>query len=178
MVLMRFWLGLVCSLVMCQLLIGCATQSKYVRKKRTSSANQQTHKKRKINAPAPTPLFDWPIGKSVVFYGFDDRPASLHEGISIGAPEGTSVRSVGQGEVIYTGTSNTPLGKMVMVAHSEHWISVYAELGSIKVRKGDKVSSGSPIGTVGKGDQDSSPALFFQLRYDREAVDPVLYLRH
>lgn len=157
------------------IITGCATKSKYTRKRHSfhSSPKQRSNH----NIPTPAPLFDWPIRRSVVFYGFDSRPASLHEGISIGAPKGTPVKAAGKGEVVFAGTSNTQLGKMVMIAHDQQWISVYAELGALHVRQGDHVQTGATIGTVGDGDPHGSPSLFFQLRYDREAVDPVQYLK-
>ncbi len=60
---------------------------------------------------------------------------------------------------------------VVMIRHGIY-ISVYANLGSVSVSRGQKVGTGQTIGTVG-----SSGILQFQLRKETAKLNPEQWLR-
>src|SRR5690606_29759038 len=100
--------------------------------------------------PAPTASatsdkFRWPLSGRVI----TDFAASRGTGINIEAPEGTSVRAAENGEVIYVGNAVEGYGNLVLIKHDNGFVSAYAHLNTIGVVKGDGVSRGDAIGTVG-----------------------------
>ncbi|GAB6961668.1 hypothetical protein JCM17724A_04170 [Prevotella fusca JCM 17724] len=92
-----------------------------------------------------------------------------NDGINIKGAPGSAVRSVFMGEV--SGVFMAGGMSVVMVRHGIY-ISVYANLGSVSVSKGQKVGTGQTIGTVGK-----TGILQFQLRKETAKLNPEQWLR-
>ena len=90
--------------------------------------------------------------------------------------EGTAVLAVLDGEVKYVGEEPTAFGKMLLIKHADKHITVYAHMQNIDVKAGMKVEKGRQIGTLGQTGRTESPQLFFQVRYDRQAKNPLEYL--
>lgn len=91
-----------------------------------------------------------------------------NKGINIMGSKGAKVRCVFDGEV--SAVFNTAGVVGVMVRHGSY-ISVYCNLSSINVRKGQKVSTRQVLGVVG-----SDNTLQFQLRREREKLNPEIWL--
>lgn len=113
--------------------------------------------------------FRWPLSGRVI----TDFAASRGTGINIEAPEGTSVRAAENGEVIYVGNAVEGYGNLVLVKHANGFVSAYAHLNTIGVVKGDTISRGDAIGTVGMTGSVSRPQLHFELRKGATPVDPM-----
>ena len=130
-------------------------------------------------APAQQPMpaapasasdkFRWPISGRVI----TDFAASRGTGINIEAPEGSSVRAAENGEVIYVGNAVEGYGNLVLIKHANGYVSAYAHLNTIGVVKGDSVTRGDAIGTVGMTGSVSRPQLHFELRKGATPVDPM-----
>ncbi len=90
-------------------------------------------------------------------------------GIAIKASAGSPVRSVFKGEV--TSVSHVGGSTLVMVRHGAY-ISVYLNLGSVSVSKGQQVGTGQTLGTV-----DSSGIFQFQLHKETQKLNPEQWLR-
>ncbi|WP_332714284.1 peptidoglycan DD-metalloendopeptidase family protein [Pelagibacterium mangrovi] len=118
---------------------------------------------------ATSDKFRWPISGRVI----TDFAASRGTGINIEAPEGSSVRAAENGEVIYVGNAVEGYGNLVLVKHANGFVSAYAHLNTIGVVKGDAVSRGDAIGTVGMTGSVSRPQLHFELRKGATPVDPM-----
>ena len=120
--------------------------------------------------------FSWPLQGSIIS-SFGNKSNDLYnDGINISAPKGTEFKSSEDGVVAYVGNELRGYGTIILIKHSNNWISAYAHCESVKVAKGDKVSKGQVIGTVGSTGSVSSPQLYFSLRKGRDAVDPIKYL--
>ena len=124
--------------------------------------------------PAATPSvtsdkFRWPLSGRVI----TDFAASRGTGINIEAPEGSSVRAAENGEVIYVGNAVEGYGNLVLIKHANGFVSAYAHLNTIGVVKGDAVTRGDAIGTVGMTGSVSRPQLHFELRKGATPVDPM-----
>ena len=91
-----------------------------------------------------------------------------NKGINILGSPGAVVRSIYDGEVSAVFSLGGTTG--VMVRHGSY-ISVYCNLGSVSVRKGQKVSTRQALGTVGRDN-----ILQFQLRRERSKLDPESWL--
>src|SRR3546814_17063305 len=67
-------------------------------------------------------------------------------------------------------------GNLLLVRHAGGWITAYAHLDRMLVKKGQQVSRGQAIGTVGSTGGVSSPQLHFEIRQGTQAVDPAKFL--
>lgn len=118
--------------------------------------------------------FLWPVS-GTINSGFGARGSSFHDGIDIAASEGTPIRAIERGEVIYSDQLRG-YGKMVIVRHSDGLVSVYAHNETNLVRQGQTVSRGEVIATVGSTGRVTGPHLHFEIRKNNAAQDPLGYL--
>ncbi|MBN2362055.1 MAG: LysM peptidoglycan-binding domain-containing M23 family metallopeptidase, partial [Deltaproteobacteria bacterium] len=91
--------------------------------------------------PAPPPptargaRLIWPVDAGVLYSGFGIRQGVRHDGIDLGAPEGTPVRAAAAGEVIYVGADKA-FGNLVIVRHADRLVTVYAHNQQVLVAIG------------------------------------------
>lgn len=116
----------------------------------------------------------WPVS-GAVNSGFGPRGSSFHDGLDISAPEGTPIRAVEFGEVIYTDQLRG-YGNIVIVRHGGGIVSVYAHNQVNLVREGQQVARGEIIARVGSTGRVTGPHLHFEIRKNNLAQDPMLYL--
>jgi murein DD-endopeptidase MepM/ murein hydrolase activator NlpD len=122
-----------------------------------------------------SPDFRWPA-RGRVIQGFGTRNGQTNEGINIAVPEGTSVRAADGGTVAYAGEELKGYGKLVLIRHSNGYVTAYAHNGELKVRKGDQVQRGQVVATSGRTGNVSTPQLHFEVRKGSNPVDPMKYL--
>ena len=127
--------------------------------------------------PLSSVSFEWPIsgGKIISHFGQKNRGES-NDGINIEAQMNEPIWASADGVVVYSGNELKGFGNMVILRHSDGWMSAYAHADSISVRKNDVVKQGDVIGYVGKSGGTSSPQLHFGIRQGKEPVDPENYL--
>jgi septal ring factor EnvC (AmiA/AmiB activator) len=66
---------------------------------------------------------------------------------------------------------------VVLIRHGDY-LTVYANIKSLSVKKGDSVRAGTVIGTLAPSDSNSSRGLLhFEIRREREKFDPLLWLK-
>ena len=95
-----------------------------------------------------------------------------HLGVDYAAPTGTPVRTVGDGVVEFAGVQNG-YGNVVMVAHRNQNMTVYAHLSRINVKRGQRVSQSDVIGLVGSTGWATGPHLHFEFRVNGVHHDPL-----
>ncbi|WP_232630164.1 M23 family metallopeptidase [Methylobacterium sp. Leaf118] len=124
-------------------------------------------------APAQTAeSFRWPAkGRIINGYG-----TGGNEGINIAVPEGTPVKAAEDGTVAYAGSDVKGYGKLVLVRHTNGYVSAYAHNGELDVRPGEKVRRGQTIAKSGATGNVTSPQLHFEIRKGATPVDPVPHL--
>jgi murein DD-endopeptidase MepM/ murein hydrolase activator NlpD len=121
---------------------------------------------------APEQSFRWPAkGRVISGYG-----TSGNEGINISVPEGTAVKAAEDGTVAYAGSDVKGYGKLVLVRHSNGYVSAYAHNGELDVRPGEKVKRGQTIAKSGASGNVTSPQLHFEIRKGATPVDPMPHL--
>jgi lipoprotein NlpD len=98
------------------------------------------------------------------------------KGIDIGGKLGEPVKAAAAGRVVYAGTGLRAYGPMIIVKHSNDYLSAYAHNSKLLVKEGDVVKQGSTIAEMGPGPNDK-PILHFELRKSGQAVDPVPSLK-
>jgi murein DD-endopeptidase MepM/ murein hydrolase activator NlpD len=106
---------------------------------------------------------------------FGPRNGSFHDGIDIGAPEGTPILAVADGEVVYS-SQLRGYGNLVIVRHASGIVSVYAHNQSNLVREGQKIERGEVVAKVGSTGRVTGPHLHFEIRKNNAAQDPLLYM--
>ena len=119
-------------------------------------------------------LFIWPVkGKLISRFGAKGR--GLHnDGVNIMAPKGTVVRSAGSGVVAYAGNELRGFGNLLLIKHSNGWVTAYAHNEILIVHRGDKVKKGQAVARVGSSGNVIRPQLHFEIRKGNKAVDPIL----
>lgn len=100
---------------------------------------------------------------------------SIHNGIDVGSALGIPVVSPYTGVVTHV-AEDPQLGRIVKLDFANGWTSVLANLGEVKVQKGQAVQTGEVIGTVGLSAPLKKPWLHFELRKDGQPVNPLPYL--
>ncbi len=122
--------------------------------------------------------FLWPVkGEMLNEFGPMAGKGQHNDGINIAAPRGTPVRAAENGVVAYVGNELKGFGNLLLVKHSDGWITAYAHNERLMVKRGDKVRRGQTIATVGSSGSVTSPQLHFEIRHGTEAVNPTDYLR-
>ena len=104
----------------------------------------------------------WPIhGNHAVTSPFGERWGRMHEGIDIGAPNGTPVYAAKSGTVTYAGTASG-YGDYICINHGDGFSTCYAHEGSIGVKVGQQVNQGDKLGSVGTTGDATGPNLHFE----------------
>ena len=119
--------------------------------------------------------FLWPVEGGSVSSRFGPRGESHHDGVDIQVPEGTPVRAVRAGRVLYSDELRG-YGNIVIVEHDGGYASVYAHNRSNRVAVGDAVTQGQVIAEVGQSGDATSPQLHFEVRKDNVARNPLFFL--
>ncbi len=99
----------------------------------------------------------------------------MHEGVDIAVPVGTPVRAAASGRVIFAGRMRG-YGKIIIVQHESHYVTVYAHESTNLVQEGQMVSRGQVIGRVGRTGRTSGANLHFEVRHNNIASNPLLFL--
>ena len=105
--------------------------------------------------------------------GFGKRHGTLHPGVDLRAPIGTTVRSAAGGRVILA-ARYYDYGLMVEVEHADGSRARYAHLSRVNrsVAAGAVVAPGQPIGAVGRTGRTTGPNVHVELRRRGQPVDP------
>lgn len=98
-----------------------------------------------------------------------------HLGIDLAAPLGTPVRAM-NGGVVRDAYTDTIYGNSIILDHGQGIFSLYMHLNSMNVKKGDKVSRGDVIGTVGKTGYSTAEHLHLSLKINSVSVDPLRFI--
>ena len=102
--------------------------------------------------------------------------AVSHPYIDITAPQGSVVKAVLDGTVIYSGWSED-FGHTIQIQHEEDIVSIYKHNEKLLKKTGDKVTAGSPIAHVGNsGNLTTGTHLHLELWHQGNAVDPAKYI--
>jgi murein DD-endopeptidase MepM/ murein hydrolase activator NlpD len=127
-------------------------------------------------AGGSVPGFRWPV-RGRVIAGFGPKPNGLqNDGINLAVPEGTPVKAADDGVVAYAGNELKGYGNLVLVRHSNGFVTAYAHASEIMVKRGDTVKRGQVIAKSGQTGSVTSPQLHFEIRKGATPVDPSQYL--
>ena len=115
----------------------------------------------------------WPAEGQVVgrFVAGD----AANQGVDIAGNGGDAVRASADGVVVYSGAGLVGYGELIIVKHSEAWLSAYGHNRKRLVSEGQNVKAGQQIAEMGRSGA-SRDMLHFEIRYNGKPVDPLSYL--
>ena len=123
-----------------------------------------------------TPSFRWPV-RGRIITGFGPKPnGQQNDGINLAVPEGTPVKAAEDGVVAYAGNELKGYGNLVLVRHSNGFVTAYAHASELLVKRGDQIKRGQVIARAGQTGTVTSPQLHFEIRKGSAPVDPTQYL--
>ena len=123
--------------------------------------------------PSRVKAWRWPASGKVI-NKFSAREHG-NKGIDIAGNRGDKILAAADGKVVYTGSALRGFGKLVIIKHSESFLSAYAHNDEIFVKEQQWVSAGQRIASMGSSDADRV-MLHFEVRYKGKSVDPLRYL--
>ncbi len=123
----------------------------------------------------------WPLNGMVLSpYGRVRHPAfdvvTFQKGMYMGAPFGHDIRAAADGKVVYADWFKG-LGRLLLVDHGNHIVTLYGHTSAILVRVGDVVRSQQVVAKVGDSSTLGEPALYFAVRHKTAPQDPLQWLR-
>ena len=124
-------------------------------------------------AKAKSPFaWTWPTqGKVIQSFS----PANQSDGIEIAGKIGQSIKASAPGDVVFSGNDVSGYGNLVIVKHTDGYISVYGNNQKLLVKEGDHVKAGEAIATMGDSNH-GQVGLYFAIRKAGSAQNPLAYL--
>ncbi len=116
-----------------------------------------------------------PVKGSIISPYGPKKDGLFNDGINISAPRDVPVRAAENGVVVYAGNELKGSGNLILIRHADRWMTAYAHMGNIQIKKGDVVKRGQAIGTVGSTGGVDRPQLHFEVRRGTEAINPEIY---
>ena len=104
-------------------------------------------------------------------YGMKRADGPSWKGIFIKTSAGVPVHSVAGGKVIFADTLRG-FGKLIIIDHGDHYMTIYGNAQSLNKRVGDTVGSGETVATAGNSGENGETGLYFELRRSGQALNP------
>jgi murein DD-endopeptidase MepM/ murein hydrolase activator NlpD len=126
-----------------------------------------------VRAANAATSFRWPA-KGRVIAGFGPRTnGQQNDGINLALPEGTPIKASESGVVAYAGNELKGYGNLVLVRHSNGYVTAYAHARELLVKRGDQVKRGQVIAKSGQTGNVDAPQLHFEIRKGPAPLDPI-----
>jgi murein DD-endopeptidase MepM/ murein hydrolase activator NlpD len=123
-----------------------------------------------------TNKFIWPVSGRVISSFGEMTGGYANDGINIEVAEGTPVKASDHGVVIYSGNELAGFGNLLLVKHSNGFVTAYAHNSRLLVKRGAKVRQGQVIAHAGRTGDVSKPQVHFEIRRGDKPVDPKRYI--
>jgi murein DD-endopeptidase MepM/ murein hydrolase activator NlpD len=127
-------------------------------------------------AAGALPKFRWPANGRVIAGFGPTTHGQQNDGINIAVPENTPVKAAEEGVVAYAGSELKGYGNLVLVRHSNGYVTAYAHAKELLVKRGDQVKRGQVIARSGQTGNVNAPQLHFEVRKGASPLDPIKFL--
>ncbi len=118
------------------------------------------------------PIFLWPAkGKVIKSFGKFGK-GQHYDGIDIMFGKNKPIFSAYDGKVAFVGSQIKKFGNLIIIKHNQSWVTAYSNLGKYNVKVGDKIKKQQIIAYT----PDNKNYFHFQLRHNRNPVNPLSYL--
>ncbi|MCL1036250.1 peptidoglycan DD-metalloendopeptidase family protein [Shewanella submarina] len=115
----------------------------------------------------------WPVQGKLI--GTFSANGQGDKGIKIAGERGTVIKSAAEGRVVYAGNALRGYGNLVIIKHSDDYLSAYAHAEKILVKEKQLVSAGQAVAKMGSTGTNRV-MLHFEIRYHGKSVNPLKYL--
>ncbi|MCE9686562.1 peptidoglycan DD-metalloendopeptidase family protein [Shewanella sp. AS16] len=123
--------------------------------------------------PARVSRWRWPVrGDILSTFSANEQG---NKGIKIAGNRGTVINAAADGRVVYAGSALRGYGNLVIIKHSDDYLSAYAHADKILVKEKQQVVAGQRVATMGSTGTDRV-MLHFEIRYHGKSVNPLKYL--
>lgn len=141
-----------------------------------ATETKEIEKEARQDATGGLPSFRWPVrGRVIAAYGAKTS-GKQNDGINVAVPEGTPVKAAEDGVVTYAGNELKGYGNLVLVRHSNGYVTAYAHASELMVKRGETIKRGQTIAKAGQTGEVGSPQLHFEIRQGSTPVDPSKFL--
>lgn len=120
---------------------------------------------------ADEPVWTWPAGGKLI----GTFSEGGNKGIDIAGKAGDAVLAASGGKVVYSGSGLRGYGKLVIIKHSNTYLTAYAHNQHVLVKEGQSVTKAQKIAEMGSTDADQVK-LHFEVRRNGKPVDPLKQL--
>ena len=152
-----------------------ATQPSPVVEKRTPARKKPVAKSQAASRPkaaatgsATAIRWQWPARGKLL----ESTSLTTEKGINIGGRTGQKIVAAAPGKVVYSGSGLRGYGKLIIIKHSNVYLSAYAYNRELRVKEGETVKAGQQISTMGL-DSKGTPVLHFEIRKNGKPIDPL-----
>lgn len=145
----------------------------------TTTSSRPTTDKPPVSKPTSSPAYDvtanstlsyeYPSSNQVI-RNFDASAGNM--GMWFVGKEGDPVLASQSGTVLYSGNGLPEYGNLIMIRHSDNYITAYAHNSQLLVKEGDQVQRSQRIANMGSSGQLDQVALEFQVRLNGSPIDP------
>lgn len=115
----------------------------------------------------------WPASGQIVGKYVTGDPT--RQGLNIAGSAGQVVNAAADGEVVYSGAGLIGYGELVIIKHSDTFLSAYGHNRKRLVAEGQKVKAGQQIAEMGRSGA-ARDMLHFEIRKSGKPVDPLPFL--
>lgn len=154
-----------------------ANNNTYNANSNQTATPRPTYNPSPTSTPAPvyqttansTSGYGYPTQNQVV-RNFDAQSGNM--GMWFAGKEGDPVVASQSGTVLYSGNGLAEYGNLIMIRHSDNYITAYAHNSQLLVKEGEQVQSGQRIASMGSSGQTNQVGLEFQVRLNGNPIDP------
>ena len=136
-------------------------------------SSQRVTKQTPTSFPDRVREWVWPA-EGIIVDTFS-KSESGNKGIDIAGARGSKVVAAADGKVVYSGSALRGYGNLVIIKHTDTFLSAYAYNDTILVKEREWVSAGQQVATMGDSGTNSVK-LHFEVRYRGKSLDPMKYL--
>ncbi len=115
-------------------------------------------------------------GKLLNHFGSRRSGKLTWRGLFISASSGSHVKAIAHGRVVFADWLRG-FGNLMIIEHTQGYMSLYGNNEALLKRVGDIVRSGDTIATVGNSGGNPDAGLYFELRYQGKAFDPLTWIK-
>tara|TARA_B110000305_G_C19323632_1_gene580196 strand:- start:404 stop:1039 length:636 start_codon:yes stop_codon:yes gene_type:complete len=151
--------------------LGTAVGNNSVARARATSAASGSVLRQPVSRTPQLITWQWPH-QGRLLRGFQ---SGVSKGLDIAGNVGDPVLAAGDGDVVYSGRGIQGSGDLIIVRHSDRYLSAYAHNSRMLVNEGSRVRAGEKIAEVGENSSGVA-MLHFEIREAGDSVDPSRFL--
>jgi lipoprotein NlpD len=147
--------------------LGTAVGNNSVARSRAGGGTSGSVLRQPVTSTPRAISWQWPHQGRLV-RGFQ---SGVSKGLDISGNVGDAVLAAGDGDVVYSGRGIQGSGDLIIIRHSDRYLSAYAHNSRMLVNEGSRVRAGEKIAEVGENSSGVA-MLHFEIREAGDSVDP------